>query len=77
MTVEELIEELQNFEPDTPVHFSYNYGDYWKTVVAPETRTVEELPIVYSDYHSMPKLAEDSEDTRETSDKVNFVVVIS
>jgi hypothetical protein len=59
MTVQELIEQLQQFEPTDEVHFSYNYGDHWRTLVAPKVRRVEQLPIVASEYHNMPTIIDE------------------
>jgi len=61
MTVGELIEQLKGLDKNLPVHFAYNYGDYWKTVVAPEVSSIEEMPVKHSSYHNMPKLIEDDE----------------
>lgn len=62
MTVQELIDELKNFDPNTQVHFSYNYGDHWRTQVAPVVKTVDEYSVKNSDYHNMPVLDEDADD---------------
>lgn len=62
LTVAELIEELKYMDQDAEVHFSYNYGDHWRTQVAPVVRSVSEGFVVDSDYHRMPKLVEDDED---------------
>ena len=76
MKVRELIEELQQFADDVEVHFSYNYGDHWRTTVAPKANYVELLPVVYSQYHSMPKVIGDEDDVRyNDADKV--VVITS
>ena len=56
MKVSELINELKEMDPDAEVHFAYNYGDHWRTQVAPKVRHVEEGAIVWSEYHSMPKI---------------------
>lgn len=61
MTVQELIEQLQGFDPQTEVHFAYNYGDHWRTMVAPQVGSVEELYVKHSSYHGMPALADDDE----------------
>jgi len=71
MLVKDLIAELKNFDGDMEVHFSYNYGDHWRTHVAPVIETVEELPVKHSDYHNMPKLVEDEDD-----DGKNKMVVV-
>ena len=68
MTVKDLISELSNFDPDMEVAFAYNYGDYWKTEVASEVESVEELPVTYSSYHNMYKVDEDSKNGGEPAD---------
>jgi hypothetical protein len=72
MQVKELIEMLEGMNPEAEVHFSYNYGDYWRTEVAPAVGRVDEGAVVYSEYHRMDKIAED-EDTdfdEETGEEV-------
>ncbi len=72
MKVSELIERLQQEDPEADVHFSYNYGDHWRTMVAPKVRTVEEAAIEWSDYHRMPKQIDSDDD-----EPFNPVVVLS
>jgi hypothetical protein len=73
MTVKELIEQLQQYEPETEVHIAYNSGDYWRTIVAPVVTNVDELPIKHSDYHNKPVLLNDEDDDY---DEAKQVVVI-
>ena len=61
MKVRELIEQLQNHDPEAEVHFAYNYGDHWRTQVAPVVEAVDELYVKHSDYHNMPRLIDDDE----------------
>ena len=63
MTVQELIEELQQFDPNQTVRFSYNYGDHWRTHVAPEVQTVSEEAVKFSAYHDMHALDDDGKQT--------------
>jgi hypothetical protein len=71
MKVSELIEQLQDMNPDAEVHFAYNYGDHWRTEVAPTVDNVEEGNVKYSDYHRMPKVVEyDAEDDDNSYDSV-------
>ena len=58
MKVSELIELLQGENPDAEVHFQYNYGDHWRTQVAPTVDSVEVGYVVYSGYHQMDKVAD-------------------
>ncbi len=66
LTVNELIDELTRLKNagkgDLPVHFTYNYGDHWKTEVAPTIELVDVGQVVYSDYHSMDKVIERDDD---------------
>ena len=81
MTVSELMEQLKYLDPNTEVHFSYNYGDHWRTEVAPKVSSVSEGVVEFSDYHRMDKLVTDEEDCydEETGDykaDVRKVVVL-
>lgn len=58
MEVKDLIAQLATMDPTAEVHFSYNYGDHGRTMVAPEVTRVEAKRIVHSDYHDMPRIAE-------------------
>jgi hypothetical protein len=84
MNVKELIEQLQDMNPEAEVHYAYNYGDYWRTEVAPKVGRVDEGAVVYSEYHRMDKIAEhddsdfDEESGEERVDEtLRRVVVLS
>jgi hypothetical protein len=72
MLVKELIEMLEGMNQDAEVHYAYNYGDHWRTEVAPKVDRVDEGAVVYSDYHRMDKIAEhdDSDFDEETGEEV-------
>ena len=80
MTVQELIEILQCQDKDAEVHFSYNYGDHWRTQVAPKIRDVDVGYVTYSDYHRMHKVTDDECDIYledgERDEDVKEVVLI-
>ena len=61
MQVKELIEMLQDMDQDAEVHFSYNYGDHWRTKVAPKIANVEQGFVGYSSYHNMDKMLDEDE----------------
>jgi len=61
MLVRDLIELLEGYDADMEVHFAYNYGDHWRTEVAPRVGDVREGAVVYSDYHRMDKIVENDE----------------
>ena len=80
MNVRQLIEQLQSMNPDAEVHFSYNYGDHWRTQVAPTVDRVDEGVVEYSGYHSMDKMVDDEdcydEETGNYKESVRRVVVL-
>ena len=61
MKVAQLIEELQCMNPEAEVHFAYNYGDHWRTEVAPAVDRVDTGAVVYSEYHRMDKIVNDND----------------
>jgi hypothetical protein len=68
MKVSQLIEQLQFMDKDAEVHFAYNYGDHWRTEVAPKISRVSEGVVEYSEYHRMDKMAnEDYDDEDEAT----------
>ena len=73
MTVQELIEQLGYMDKDAEVHFAYNYGDHWRTEVAPSVGRVDTGAVVYSDYHRMDKIL-DADGDCEFDDEGNEVV---
>lgn len=82
MKVAELIELLQMENPEAEVHFSYNYGDHWRTQVAPTVDSVEVGYVKFSDYHRMHKVVDEEdfdcdEDTGEPVVEGTEVVVLS
>jgi len=81
MNVKELIEQLQDMNPEAEVHFAYGYGDHWRTTVAPAASRVFQGQVQYSEYHRMDKMVEDEDDDsyEETGDyrtDVRRVVII-
>ena len=68
MQVFQLIERLMDLDPNAEVHFSYNYGDHWRTEVAPKVDSVLEGVVKYSDYHRMDKLMDEDEMIEDEGD---------
>ena len=68
MQVFQLIEQLMDLDPNAEVHFSYNYGDYWRTEVAPKVGSVLEGMVKYSEYHSMDRLMDEDDMYEEEGD---------
>ena len=76
MKVSELIAELECYDEDTEVHFSYTSGDYWRTQLAPKIRSVSNGNVQYTTYHQGDKIVESDEDDGEDEFPVRKVVVI-
>jgi len=81
MKVKQLIEQLERMDPEQEVHICYQYGDYWRTQVAPPACYVSEGNVTFSAYHSMDALSKDPKDDDEEedrdADKFRDVVLIS
>jgi hypothetical protein len=67
MLVRDLIELLEGYDADMEVHFAYNYGDYWRSEVAPNVNNVREGVVEYSEYHRMDKVADEDYDDEDES----------
>jgi hypothetical protein len=81
MNVRDLIECLEGMDPEAEVHFSYNYGDHWRTQVAPTVDSVMTGRVVHSAYHSMDKVVDEEdfdydEDTGEPVVEGKEVVIL-
>ena len=80
MQVFQLIERLMDLDPNAEVHFSYNYGDHWRTQVAPTVDRVEEGVVEWSGYHSMDKMVDDEDcyddESGNYKESVRSVVVL-
>ena len=81
MKVKDLIAELEGFDPEAEVHYEYNYGDHWRTHVAPRVNSIDIAVVEYSEYHRMDKIADDEdcydEDTGDYKKSARQVVVLS
>lgn len=80
LTVKELIQQLSYMDQDAYVHFTYNYGDHWRTQVAPVVCNVTEGFVVESAYHQMDKLLDEDkvydEETGDVEEGARRVVII-
>jgi hypothetical protein len=68
MKVSDLIDLLKDFDPDAEVHFTYCYGDHWRTQVAPTVDLVQDGLVKYSAYHSMDELMDEDEMNEDKGD---------
>ena len=76
MKVSELIERLQNLDPDMEVMFEHPAHDHWRTVLASEVSQVSENTVRYAEYHRQHVLAEGYDEDEEASDPRKEVVLI-
>jgi hypothetical protein len=80
MKVKDLIEQLGYMDLEADVHYAYNYGDHWRTEVAPKVGSISEGVVEYSDYHRMDKMVDDEdcydEETGDYKESVRRVVVL-
>lgn len=74
MKVSELIELLKMENQDAEVHFTYNYGDHWRTQVAPTVDQVYEGQVKYSDYHRMHKVVDHDYDDEPSEDQAVVLI---
>jgi hypothetical protein len=76
MTVQELIEELSNYDSNMEVKFAYNYGDYWRTEVADDIREIQEENVVYSSYHRTDKVVDMDDEQYEDVEDSKTVLIL-
>ena len=76
MKVSELIERLENLDPDMEVMFEHPSHDHWRTVLASEVSQVSENTVRYAEYHRQHVLAEGYDEDEEASDPRKEVVLI-
>lgn len=75
MKVQELIDRLQQMDPEAEVHFAYNYGDHWNTMAAPVVDQVEEMYVEPNAYVDTDALVDD-ENIDEDNPNQRRVVVL-
>ena len=72
MTVKELIEELQEQDPEAVVRFVYHYGDHGNSQVAAEVQSVEDGDVRYSEYFSGFVVGDENDD----EDNIEYAVLL-
>jgi len=76
MRVQDLIDALEDMDPNSEVVFSYGYGDYWSTAVASAVESIKQGFVTYSAYHQQDKIVEMNDDEMDSDERVRQVVVI-
>ena len=72
MIVDELIQELQNLDPNAEIRFEADTHDHWRTVIAKPIRWIDEVGIKHSDYHNADTII-DEEDEDVNADLVYVI----
>jgi hypothetical protein len=76
MTAHQLARQLLAGK-DGPVHFAYPYGDYWRTIAAPQVKQVEECRVIDSTSINMPRVVTPDDEMRAGDEyDINFRPVI-
>jgi len=55
------LNQLPEEELNKGIYFTYNYGDYWHTVIAGDITRIDEGFAEWSDYHSKMSVANEPE----------------
>jgi hypothetical protein len=63
MTVKELIEELETFDPEKEVVFALIWPDYWKTELALTCKYVDNGFVTHSKYHDQYRTLDENSET--------------
>ena len=74
MTKRDLIQLLERFDDDLPVHFAFPSGDYWRTIKTAEVDDAEQKVLHYSPYHNSYVVPRDQED-REFEMRTTAIVL--
>ena len=84
MTVRELIDELESYDENMAVMFSYDSRDYLHSIICTSPSEVSEAKVEWSDYHNAYKYKGDTDDfydneeeESDNSDYSNTVVLLS
>ena len=75
VTVQDLIDELEQYDPDMKVKISYDYGDHWHTFVAPDISSIGTGKVEYSSYHQMDKLIDEDKEDDEDDEQEDAVII--
>jgi hypothetical protein len=62
MNVRQLINLLEEMDPDMDVYFSYDSKDYWGSIIASEVNMVGSETLVWSEYHRTYEVPEEEFD---------------
>lgn len=76
MTVGELRDELNRFDPKSPVLFAHTAKDYWRSHLAERIEGISESDVFYSQYHETAQEFEQGSVSANKDDDVLTVVVI-
>ena len=61
MTAQELIEILQDLDPETEIYVQHTAGDYWRTKLASPVENGDYGKVTYSSYHNQHKVMDEDD----------------
>ena len=68
MTAQELIEILQDLDPETEIYVQHTAGDYWRTKLASPIENGDYGKVTYSSYHNQHKVSDEDYDDDDDDD---------
>lgn len=77
MTAQELIEILQDLDPETEIYVQHTAGDYWKTQLASPIRDGDFGRIENSEYHRQSRVVDEepSDEGDEDDDRKEVFLI--
>lgn len=76
MKVGELQRLLEGYDEDMDVRFAYQYGDYWKSVLAGDISEVSQQEVYWSEYHRQFQVPDPERDRNEDEHEREHDVVL-
>jgi len=75
MKVKELINTLNNMDPEQEVMVSYSSGDYWNSQVAEPVEDIDVENVQYSEYHRKYKVCDEDKLDDDEQEFKNVVIL--
>lgn len=76
MRVKDLIECLEDFDPEAEILLAYPAGDYWRTTVASEPGEPHLAYVKHSEYHRLDRVIDSDDSDPEYDPETRRVVVM-
>ena len=76
MTAQELIEILQDLDPETEIYVQHTAGDYWRTKLASPIENGDYGKVTYSSYHNQHKVSDGDYESEYDDDDTPEVFIL-